>query len=291
MEYRISNEFITVASSDKGAELCSIKSNRDGLEYLWQADPAFWGRHAPVLFPIVGRLKEDKTLIEGRGYRMSQHGFARDMVFEVVEHSETTITYRTESSGETKERYPYDFVLYIGYMLKDNAVEVSYRVQNSSEKNMFFSIGAHPGFNCPLETREEFEDYCLEFNRAELMDSYRLKKGLVQNEKKLLFDAKVKCLNVSKELFEADAIMLVDMESTELSLRSRKSGKGVSVGYQGFPYLGIWSKPEGAPFVCIEPWYGIADFEAGSGVFEEKRGVLKLQAGESFTCSFTIKVY
>lgn len=291
MEFTLANEYITVVSKDKGAELCSIKSKSSNLEYLWQADPAFWNRHAPVLFPIVGRLRDDKTIIAGKEYSMTQHGFARDMIFEVVEHSSSTITYRITSSEETKKRYPYDFALYIGYMLRDNQVEVSYRVENKDKKNIFFSIGAHPGFNCPLEEGENFEDYYLEFDKEELISSFRLRNGVVQERKELLFDTKVKNLKLSKDLFKEDAIMLEDTESAELSLKSGKTGRGITVNYKGFPYLGIWSKPDGAPFVCIEPWFGIADFAGSSGIYEEKKGIMELKEEEGFSCSFIIKIF
>lgn len=290
MEFTLANEYLTVVSKDKGAELCSIKSKETKLEYLWQADPKFWNRHAPILFPIVGKLKGDKTLIEGKEYNMTQHGFARDMIFHVVENSSNTITYRLFNNDETKIKYPYDFVLYIGYMLKDNAVEVSYRVENIDSKDIFFSIGAHPGFNCPLEKGQKFENYYLEFDKEELIESYRLKNGAVTDEKELLFDEKIKELKLSKELFEGDAIMLENMVSSEVAIKNKNSGRGVALNYKGFPYLGIWSKPEGAPFLCIEPWYGIADFESSNGVYEEKKGIMKLEPGEGFTCSYTIKI-
>ena len=291
MEFTLANEYLTVVSKDKGAELCSIKSKETKLEYLWQADRKFWNRHAPILFPIVGKLKGDKTLIEGKEYNMTQHGFARDMTFHVVENSSNTITYRLFNNDETKIKYPYDFVLYIGYMLKDNAVEVSYRVENIDSKDIFFSIGAHPGFNCPLEEGQKFEDYYLEFDKEELIESYRLKNGAVTDEKELLFDEKIKELKLSKELFEGDAIMLENMVSSEVAIKNKNSGRGVALNYKGFPYLGIWSKPEGAPFLCIEPWYGIADFESSNGVYEEKKGIMKLEPGEGFTCSYNIKIF
>lgn len=292
MRNTISSDKITVISKSEGAELCSIKSNSDGLEYLWQADTSFWSRHAPVLFPIVGKLKDNKTVIEDETYEMGQHGFARDMNFEVVEATSSSITYVLESSEVSKEKYPYEFKLYIGYKVTNSTAEVSYIVENIDKKNIFFSIGAHPGFNCPLEEGEKFEDYYLEFNKPELIDSYRLKGGVIEAEKKLLFKEKISKLNVSEELFKDDAIMLENMESTELSLRSEKTGRGLTVNYEGFPYLGIWSKPEGgAPFVCLEPWFGIADLVDTSGIYKEKKGIVELEPGAKFSCSFAISIF
>lgn len=290
MGYSLSNEFLTVGTKPEGAELTSIKSKKDGIEYLWAADPNFWNRHAPVLFPIVGKLKDNKTIIENRECAMTQHGFARDMTFSTAKHEQNSITYLLESSDESKKKYPYDFKLYIGYRLENSSLEVSYTVVNTDNKTIYFSIGAHPGFNCPLAEGEDFTDYYLEFDSPELIDSYRLRDGVIGG-KELLFDKEVTTLDVSKELFENDAIMLENMASTELTLKSRKSGRGLTLNYKGFPYLGIWSKPEGAPFVCIEPWFGIADTADNTGVFEKKKGIVSLGVGEEFNCKFTIRVF
>jgi galactose mutarotase-like enzyme len=288
----IGNDKITVISKEEGAELCSIKSKVDGTEYLWQADPSIWNRHAPVLFPIVGKLKDNKTIIEDREYTMGQHGFARDMTFKTIESSSDSVLYLLKSSNTTKEKYPYDFELYIGYKIVDTSIQVSYVVKNTDSKKMFFSLGAHPGFNCPLVDGEEFGDYYLEFNKPELINSINVKDALIEDVKTLLYADKVTKLQVSRGLFRNDAIILENMEATELSLKSTRNGHGVTVSYKGFPYLGIWSKQEDdGTFVCIEPWFGIADAVNSNGVFMEKKGIMELEAGDQFCCSSTISIF
>lgn len=283
----LQNEYISVAVSDKGAELQSIKLKEDGTEYLWQAEPDIWGRHAPVLFPIVGKVKDNNYKYDNSNYKLGQHGFARDMKFNISSEIKDKIIYELSSGTETLNKYPFEFQLKISYKLEKNSIIVGYEVENKDVKEMIFSIGAHPGFVCPLSQEEKFEDYYFEFEKNETLKTSTLEDGLIgKGKKQLLNDEKV--LPITRELFKEDALILKGFVSDSVSLKSKKTSKSVTLEFKGFPYLGLWSKPEGAPFVCIEPWYGIADSVDASGNLEDKRGTIKLRPSEKFSCSYKI---
>lgn len=283
----IENKYLSVIVSEKGAELQSIKLKKDGTEYLWQAEPKLWGRHAPILFPIVGKVKNDTYTYNDTSYKLGQHGFARDMEFKIESNSEDKIILNLSASSESLKKYPFSFQLKVAYELKENAINVAYEVENEDDKAMIFSIGAHPGFVCPLAEGEKFEDYYFEFEEKETLETEILEGGLLGSSKKpLLKDEKI--LPISRELFKEDALILEGFKSESLSLRSKKNSKAVTLEFKGFPYLGLWSKPEGAPFVCIEPWYGVADSVEASGKLEDKAGTITLKPSEKFNCNYKI---
>jgi galactose mutarotase-like enzyme len=280
----IHNEFLTVGVKPAGAELCSIRSV-DGAEHLWQADPTVWGRHAPVLFPIVGKLREGRYELNGKTYEMSSHGFARDMDFALVEQSKNSLVYQLLPTAETRARYPFEFALNIIYRLTGNSLSVEYAVRNTGASIMPFSIGAHPGFNLP----GPIEDCFLEFEKEETLNAGLLsRKGLLSDETvPVLNNSKI--LPLTKTLFDRDALILLDFKSDKICLCSRSSSRCLTVKFTGFPQLGIWAKP-GAPFVCIEPWYGYADPEQPYGDIRNKPGILRLEAGKTFTCTHRVTV-
>ncbi|WP_346355330.1 aldose 1-epimerase family protein [Azotosporobacter soli] len=284
----LKNDFITASLDSLGAELTSLRLNEDGSEYLWQADAAHWGRHAPVLFPIVGRLRDNRCRIAGESYAMTQHGFARDMEFSVVEQSPDAVTYCLKADAATLKKYPYHFALCIEYRLCVNAINVAYRVENKMDTEMFFSIGAHPAFNCPLVSGETFADYYLEFEKMETIGNYLLEHGLLRLETKPLLKNEA-VIGLNYPLFANDALVFKGLQSRVVSLKSRKSDKSVKVMFEGFPYLGIWSK-EAAPFICLEPWYGVADLADEERAFEKKEGMQKLAAHETFRAAYRIEI-
>lgn len=290
MNFKIDNDFLTIEIHTKGAELISIKTKAEELQYLWQADPIVWGRHAPILFPMVGRLNEDKTLIEGETYHMSQHGFARDFEFQIIEKTSESIICQLLASEETQKKYPYKFNLLVEYILIDNKLEVAYKVENIDDKTIYFSIGAHPGFICPLLKSEKFEDYYLEFSSKEDADIYLLEGGMFSGEKAPhLRNNNV--IPITRELFENDALVYENLKSSSVSLKSRNHHRGINFNFEGFPYLGIWSKPQGdGDFICIEPWFGLADFKNSDGIFKNKKGMLTLEEGKYFECKFVIEI-
>lgn len=282
------NEYVTVSMNSSGAELCSLKLKADGTEYLWQADPKYWGRHAPVLFPIVGRLLNNEYSMDGKVYQLSQHGFARDMEFARTENKEQQVVYQLLSNEETLEKYPSKFELIIVYRLDGHELIIEYKVKNQDDKKMYFSIGAHTGFNCPLESGECFEDYYLEFSQQETADKYRLENGFISNQTERVLENNT-VIPLTYELFKEDALVFKGLQSEAITLKSRKGSKKVMMKFAGFPYHAIWSKPEGgAPFICLEPWYGLADKAGEKRDFTEKEGIHILEPGECFACQYSI---
>ncbi|MBO1624527.1 aldose 1-epimerase family protein [Bacillus arachidis] len=285
----IQNEKVIVSISEKGAELESVRLKEDNTEYLWQGDPKYWGRRAPILFPIVGRLVDNAYYVDGKPYSLTQHGFARDLIFSVKEQSETKITYVVTSNQETLQKYPYEFELYVSYELDEQNIHVTYEVINPTPKEMLFSIGAHPGFNCPLIEGESFTDYHLSFNGSEHLETSVLKGPFLSKEKQLVVENKTE-LPLTYDLFKNDALIFENMNTNEISIRSHKHNKFVKVAFEGFPFVGVWTSGTDAPFLCIEPWYGIADEVEPAKDFKEKKGVQPLQANETFTCRYSITI-
>lgn len=284
----LENEWITATVDSHGAELVSLVLNEDGCEYLWTADPAHWGRHAPVLFPIVGRLRDNRCTIDGKTYELTQHGFARDAEFALAEQTDTAAIFELRANAATLEKYPYDFTLRIGYRLIGASITVSYEVKNERAEEMFFSIGAHPGFRCPLADGESFDDYYLEFEQPETIGKCLLENGLLRLETEPFLQNE-RTIALSYPLFANDALVFNGLESQSLRLKSRKSDKSVSVEYAGFPYLGIWSKQD-APFVCIEPWHGVADLAREPRDFSQKEGICRLGGREEFVSCYRIEI-
>lgn len=283
----ISNQYLTTRFNLKGAELTSLKKGEQ--EYLWQADPEHWGRHAPVLFPIVGKLKENTYEFGGKSYSMGQHGFARDQQFSVVSHDQDTITFLLKESGETLKNYPFKFELIITYKLTGASLETYYEVNNTDHKEMIFSIGAHPAFNCPMNASEQRSDYWLTFDRAESFDTHRLSEdGLFSGETEKV--AEGNDIRITSTLFNKDALVFKNLKSKTVSISSPK-GKWLTFSFDGFPYLGIWSKSSESPFVCIEPWFGLADHVRHNQKLQEKEGIRLLSPGENFSCSFRVDIH
>ncbi|WP_413487917.1 aldose 1-epimerase family protein [Carnobacterium divergens] len=288
---KLENETLTVTILTKGAELTSIKRKDNKIEYLWQADPKYWGRHAPVLFPFVGRLKEDRYEVDGKTYPMGQHGFARDCEFEIMHQTASTVTLKLSDSPSTKERYPYAFHLLITYTLADNTVTTAYRVENpASDTSLYFSIGAHPGFNIPLTTDTIFEDYYFSFSPRKTRTTIPLSGAYLNTPCKTLAQTNTD-IALTRSLFDNDAMIYETKGENIFTIKSEKTEHSVAVRFVDFPYVGIWSPPQtDAPFVCIEPWFGIADDMNATGKIEEKLGMQTLAPQKSFEAAFEITV-
>jgi galactose mutarotase-like enzyme len=287
MRYTISNESIRFEADSLGAEPMSIQSLRDPLEFLWQGDPKYWGRHAPTLFPIVGALKNNRYLLNGREYEMGQHGFARDSEFEVIEATGKTLTFLLRENPRTLKKYPFSFELYTTYTLQTAALRVDHKVVNSGKDTLWFSIGEHPGFNCPFFAWDTMEDYSLVFDQEECLERRLLENGLL-TQRREPFLVNEKSVRLSKNLFARGAVILENFKSSSLSLVSRNHPRKVTVTLEGYPYLGIWSPAKGAPLICIEPWQGIASPEDSDGDITHKPGILSLEAGKTFRCGYKI---
>ncbi|TCL64722.1 galactose mutarotase-like enzyme [Hydrogenispora ethanolica] len=290
MAITLGNEFLTVQAVAQGAELVCVRDKRDGVEHLWSADPAFWPRHAPVLFPIVGRLKNNQYRIDGRSFCLGQHGFARDSVFELVQKDRQNVLFRLGWNEETLRKYPYRFELEIGYALQGASLTTTYRVRNRDRQSLFFSIGAHPGLNCPFTADTNFEDYYLEFELPETAPVRPIDpNGLLKRERRPFLDNQ-RTIALTKELFAGDALVFEKLRSQSVALKNRRNSKVIHFDFSGFPYLAFWSPPQGAPFICIEPWFGHGDEEDFDGDFREKEGVMPLRPDEEFRCAYRISV-
>ena len=290
MIYTLENENIRVVASSNGGELNSIKKINDETEYLWNGDEKYWKYNAPVLFPIVGKVNGGKYKVDGIEYELPQHGLARTREFKLIEKSESRIVFELQYDEETLKVYPFKFVLRIGYTLMEYGVETSYEVINKDNKDIYFSIGGHPAYMCPINQGESFEDYYFEFDKVEKSSKILLNSNGLFTKNKELFMENSKELPLSIEIFKDDAIVFNDLKSNKISLKSRKSDKSVTMDFSGFPYLGLWTKPTGAPFVCIEPWFGHADYEDFNGDFKDKEGINKLAVGKSFKAAYLVTV-
>ena len=289
MNYEIKNEHIKVKIKSFGAELNSLQKIDEDLEYIWQGDSKYWNRHSPILFPIVGRLKNDSYTYQNQKYNMTQHGFARDKEFEVIKNEADFMEFRLKSDEKTLEIYPFSFELYLSYKLEKSSLIVSYKVINKSDDKMLFSIGAHPAFNWTLKEDEKKEDYFLEFENIKETKRYFLNDlGLVYNHEDLkIIDNKIA---LNEELFKNDDLVFNDFNIKTLTLKNSNNENFVKLNFDNFPYLGIWSKLSGAPFICIEPWFGVADDENSNQNLEDKKGILSLGKDEVFSCFYSIEV-
>ena len=271
---QIESEDLFVSIKIKGAELCSIK-NREGTEYLWQAEESIWARHAPVLFPFVGKLKNNRFSHHNRAFIMPQHGFARDMNFVLMAQNKTSCTFELQSNAETLALFPFNFCFRISYQLLDNKLNIAYQVINRGSDLLYYSIGGHPGFNCPILKGERFEDYYLEFDT----NAYTLRileEGLRTDKTReiILTDGK---LPLSTSLFENDALIFENGQINNLKLASQKSQHSITMYCEGWPFFGVWSKKGCRSFICLEPWDGIADSQSCNGKLTEKEGIISLK--------------
>ena len=286
----LENEVLRVGLSSKGAELQSILNKIFGIEYLWNGDPAYWSKHSPVLFPIVGSLKNNSYSYQGKSYQLSRHGFARDMEFEVEKQSGREITFLLKSNAETKINYPFDFEFRIRYQLMGDELSTEYMVSNTGTGILLFSVGGHPAFRLPLTSDTSFSDYYLKFEETENLVRWPISKDglLLPQPLPVLEDSNR--LNLSKSLFYQDALVFKYPTSSEISLLSTKTKHGILFQMGEFPFLGIWSARD-ADFICIEPWCGIADSVNSNQQLEQKEGIEKLATGKIFSRQWRVKIF
>jgi len=289
--YTLHNPFLDIRVNARGAELCSVRSKQSAIEYIWQADPAVWARHAPVLFPIVGKLKNNSYYHAEEAFNLPQHGFARDREFTCIEQRDNELVFELSADAESLAVYPFEFTLRIHYLLCDNSLQVQYVVLNQSREPLFFSIGTHPAFNCPLQPGEErFSDYDLEFVGKDRLQISVLEDGLLTTDTRTISLSQNK-LPVSKALFANDAIVLLNSQVDTVRLVSRQTEHGVALTSNGWPCYGIWSKKDNERFVCLEPWYGVADSVDAPGELSVKKEIIHLGAEGSFACDYTMEFF
>lgn len=290
MDITLENNKCLVKVKSKGAELISIRSKETGLEYLWRGDPAFWAKTSPILFPIVGTLKEDTFLYGGKPYNLPRHGFARDMEFEITESANDRAVFTLTSSPESLRKFPFEFRLNVRYELNANTLHVTYYVWNKGKEEMYFSIGGHPAFNVPLVEGTKYEDYHLMFNKVEKAPRWPIsEKGLIERNP-AEFMKNTDRIQLSQKLFEQDAIVLKNLHSDCVSIRSQKHEHGLDFYFGNFPFFGIWAA-KNADFVCLEPWCGIADSVDHNQQLTEKEGIEKVNPGEHWSREWKVSLY
>lgn len=283
----IHNSLLTAKFKSKGGELVSLKDAR-GVEYIWAGNPEYWNRHTPVLFPIVGRLKEDQFTYKDKMYTLTQHGFARDMEFVTKRVSAEEILFTLRCNYLTMAKYPFEFELKISHQLEENKLTTTFQVSNIQEEIMYFSLGGHPAFSCPVGKEGYRSDYSLKFEKEEKAYAHLLENGLYTGDTLLAFSGSE--LEITDHLFDHDALVFKNLRSQKVTLMRREKAY-LTLHYKDFPYLGIWSKSRQSPFVCIEPWFGLADSLQHTGDITQKEGIQSLAGGATFTCQYVVEVH
>lgn len=278
----LSNDVISTQINTLGAELCSLK-NTENKDFIWEGDPAYWGKHSPVLFPIVGTLKNNTYTHNNKEYILTRHGFARDMEFELVDQTANTATFSIQSNSTTLASYPFQFELQIQYTLFHSTLEIAYKVINKDNSAIPFSIGAHPAFALP----GNFENYSLEFEKVEPLEYTLLENDLVSTQTETIA-TNSNFVPLTHKLFERDALIFKKLQSKSLTIVEKEIPR-LKVHFEDFPNLGIWTKV-GAPFLCIEPWFGYSDTTESNGNLFEKEGIIVLKSTDTFQTKFCIEI-
>ncbi len=290
--YTLQNDKLKIAVKKIGAELCKITSVKHNTQFMWNANPNVWSSYAPNLFPIIGALKNDTYFFEGDAYSLPKHGMIRNNTHvELHKQTENSLTFKLIYSDTTLKIYPFKFEFNITYTLTDTTIEITHTIKNTDDKTMYFSLGGHPAFKCPVYNDENYDDYVLEFEHNENSETHliNMENGLISPKTKLVFD-NTNILPLKHDLFNADALIFKDLKSKKVILKSNKYGEILSFKYHDFEYLGIWAKPEG-DYVCIEPWLGIADNEDTNQDFKTKEGILTLAANQTFKANYSIEIH
>lgn len=291
----LENEKLKVRINYHGAELRSIYGKEKKLEYLWNADAKFWNRSSPVLFPFVGSLKNKKYMHEGKEYTMGQHGFARDMKFELISRNENEIWFSVNDTEETYAKYPFHFCLEIGYRLEGSTLKVMWKVKNRNDREMHFSIGAHPAFFCPVHEGDKQTDYFIglknkDGNNVESFVNKLLADAGLTSAKTEAREYKDGLIPISEDLFDIDTLIIENDQVKRVALLDSKKEEYVAVSFNA-PIVGIWSPPrKNAPFVCLEPWYGRCDFECFEGELKDREYGNTIGVGEVFEASYKIEI-
>lgn len=290
MSVQLRSESCTVEITTQGAELLSFKVNETDTEYVWQGEPNVWKRRAPFLFPIVGKLKEDQYIFDGETYELSQHGFLRDSLFEVVEQSDVHALLHFKSNEATKAVYPFDFSVWIRYQLNGKELSVRFSVENLGRQTMYFSYGNHPGFNVPLDDSLTFEDYVVRIEPEKMR-----KQILLTEERQADIDNPVQSeestIVLDHERFKQDALIFETDEETAVTISSPKDKKKITLTFKDYPYVGIWSAyPAKGNLVCIEPWCGLADRVGTNQKLKEKTAIETVEPGKIFEREFFLAV-
>ncbi len=281
MIHKIFQNDISVEINSLGAEL--IQFSKGNQNYIWKVDNTFWNKTSPILFPIVGRLKNDFYQLNGKKYKMARHGFARDHDFTVLHKTENSISFLLIDNEETHLIYPFNFKLLLTYTIDNHGLKIDYRVKNKSKVIMPFSIGAHPAINLD----SDFENYSIVFEKDTILNCHELENEQFSGNTKQI-KLKDNQLQLNYDLFEKDAIVLKKLDSKYLTIY-KYNNPFIKISYVNFPHLGIWTKVN-APFLCIEPWHGYADDRNSNGELTTKEGMIHLPQNEEKVFSITLEI-
>lgn len=276
MTHFIENSYLKVGVKEFGCEITSIISQKNGYEFLWQGDASIWSGQAPILFPVIGRLLEDKYTLDGKEYSMPKHGFARRLQWRLISKADDSMSFILSENEETLKCYPFCFDLVVTYTLNKNRLTVKHEVINKNDRTMYFSIGAHPAFNCEIGDKAVFDkNETLDKKKIDLEYSLLLPETspLLNNEREI---------TITEDIFNEDALIMEGVESDNISLVRKDGSVKIRFNLGKAPYLGIWAKP-GAPYVCFEPWCGLNDSPIKKDDFSQKTGIQSLTPDEKFT--------
>ena len=278
----VENEYIKIGVKDAGAELTSFISKDSCIEYLWQGNPDVWYGQSPVLFPIIGNVLEEKYFLDGKEYHMPKHGLFRKRDAVLVEQTENKLVFMEKEDEETLAIFPYNFEVYIIFELIEKTLKVTHKIVNKTDKTMYFSIGGHPGFNCKIG------DY-LEFDENENLDTVEIDTDCLRTNKMIPVLRDEKKIVITEDIFNNDALIFTGMKSKNITLASDDHNRKVIFDYSDCSYLGIWAKP-GAPYVCIEPWWGVNDSHERKADFSQKDAIISLESGNTYECYWSAEI-
>lgn len=287
----LSNQYLTVNLHPKGAEIISIVGNQDHINYMWKRDACQWANSAPILFPIVGAIKNDTCRIDGKEYHMTQHGFARHNEFEIKNQSQTEVTFTLVSNDEIIKQYPFLFELNVTYKLVENTLTCFINVKNKDHQTIYFQVGGHPAFACPFMENESSNDYYVEFAEYETRNQKVIdvaKRGM--SHVQLPFFDHEKRFFVRQQLFNNDAIVIKDFKSENISIKSLNHQKSIVFHMQGFDHVGLWTAKHVGGLLAIEPWIGHADYVDFDGEFKEKESCVALVTDKEFNVQFAVEI-
>lgn len=287
----LKNEFLEVTLANKGAEIIKIVGQEDQINYMWRRDPIQWASSAPILFPIVGALQNNECRIDGKTYTMTQHGFSRHNEYSANQISDQEVVFTLTSNEEIAKQYPYLFKLDVTYKLEKNILSCNCKVTNVDDRTIYFQIGGHPAFACPFTENESSNDYYMEFSENETVDQKIIdveRKGMSRT--KLPFFENENKFFIRQQLFNNDAIVLENIKSKSVTLKSLNHNKSLVFYMEGFNHLGIWAAKHVGDLIAIEPWVGHSDYVDFTGEFKDKEGVVTLAPEQDFECTFKVEI-
>jgi len=288
MIYTIQNDSLRLSVRSTGAEMTSLYQIRQDLEYLWQGNPSIWNGQAYNLFPVICALANDQFTHNGKTYTLQKHGFARKMEFDLAEQTAESLTFLLTNTPQTLEQYPFHFRFLVTYRLEGSKLFHYFRVENTNQETMYFSVGGHPAFNLAVFEGETIEDYYIEFEKEEKVSRLVDKTGFLKDHELYLNDEKI--IPIKPDTFKDDALVFGNLKSENIAIKNKKGNYQVKVNISEFPYLGLWAK-ENAPYVCIEPWQGIPDAPEGYADISMKKGIVSLAAGQVWEKKFVIEIF